>query len=69
MKKLTEYLNAARGRRLQLAEKLGIKPSAISQWKKVPLARVVEIEAATGIPREELCPDTFKRTRKAEAQA
>jgi len=67
MDKLTEYFDAARGRRLKLAEKLGVKPSAISQWKKAPIARIAEIEAATGIPREKLRPDIFKKRSKAEA--
>lgn len=59
MKKLLEYLSGKRGRRLKLAEALEINPSAISQWDEVPLARVIAVEAATGIPREELRPDVF----------
>lgn len=59
MEKLLEYLNAERGRRLELAGALGIAPSAISQWREVPLNRVIAIEALTGIPRKELRADVF----------
>lgn len=41
-----------------LAELLGISPSAVSGWKgQVPLARVLEVEAKTGVPRHRLRPD------------
>lgn len=59
MQKLLEYLSEKRGRRLELAAALKINPSAISQWEEVPLARVIAVEAATGIPREDLRPDMF----------
>lgn len=59
MEKLLEYLNAERGRRLELATALEIAPSAISQWREVPINRVIAIEALTGIPRKELRPDVF----------
>jgi hypothetical protein len=35
----------------------GLKLHSIYRWKVVPLYRVVEVEAATGIPRERLRPD------------
>jgi hypothetical protein len=59
MEKLLEYLNAERGRRAKLAEALGISSAATSQWKEVPLDRVIQIEALTGISRYELRPDVF----------
>lgn len=59
MQKLLEYLNTERGRRISLAAELNIAPSAISQWREVPLSRVLAIEKATGIPRAELRPDVF----------
>lgn len=37
----------------------GITPQAISQWKKVPAERVIEVERATGVPRQELRPDIY----------
>ncbi|MBO1325371.1 helix-turn-helix domain-containing protein [Acetobacter sp. TBRC 12305] len=45
-----------------VARLLGIHHSAVVRWEKVPDGRVVALEAATGIPREELRPDLFKRT-------
>lgn len=32
---------------------------AISQWKKVPAGRALQVEAVTGISRHELRPDIF----------
>lgn len=60
MEKLLEYFNAEHGRRIRLAEELGITPGAVSQWTKVPFDKVDEIERITGIPRHELCPEFFK---------
>ncbi|RWF78254.1 MAG: hypothetical protein EOS26_05805 [Mesorhizobium sp.] len=59
MEKLLTYLNEERGRRIELASHLGISPSAISMWTRVPADRVAEIERVTGIPRGELRPDIF----------
>ncbi len=42
-----------------LAKKLEIKPQAISQWKRIPAGRVIDVEKVTGIPREELRPDLY----------
>lgn len=47
--------------RVELARRLGITSQAISQWKKIPAERVVDIEAVTGIPREQLRPDLYRR--------
>lgn len=49
------------GGKAELGRRLGITGPAISQWDKVPAERVVEVEIATGIPREELRPDLHKR--------
>lgn len=43
----------------KLAAALEITPQAISQWDKIPLNRVFEVERITGIPRHELRPDYF----------
>lgn len=37
----------------------GVTPQAVSQWKKVPAERVLEVERVTGISRHELRPDVF----------
>jgi DNA-binding transcriptional regulator YdaS (Cro superfamily) len=42
-----------------LASKLGISKQAVSMWKRIPTDRIIAIEAATGISREELRPDLY----------
>lgn len=37
----------------------GITSQAVSQWKRVPPDRVIEVERITGISRHELRPDIF----------
>lgn len=37
----------------------GITPQAVSQWRRVPVERVLEVERVTGIPRSELRPDIY----------
>ncbi len=53
----------------KVARLLGIHHSAVLRWQDVPYERVLELEAATGIPREELRPDFFKRTPTEEVRA
>lgn len=36
-----------------------ITPQAISQWKKVPADRVIDVERVTGVSRAELRPDLY----------
>ncbi len=51
-----------RGARAKLAKALGIRHAAICQWEgTVPAARVVDVERLTGIPREALRPDLYRR--------
>jgi len=42
-----------------LAQMLGVTAQAISQWHRVPPARVMEIERLTGVSRYDLRPDIF----------
>jgi hypothetical protein len=42
-----------------IAKALNISQQAITQWKRVPINRVPEVERATGIPRHLLRPDFF----------
>jgi Uncharacterized protein conserved in bacteria, prophage-related len=37
----------------------GITSQAVSQWKKVPPERVIEVERISGVSRHELRPDIF----------
>lgn len=42
-----------------LASAIGVTSQAISQWSKVPAARVLSVEEASGISRHELRPDLY----------
>ena len=68
MDALQAYLKASRGRAVVLAASLGVFPSAISQWQRVPVERVLEVERLTGISRHELRPDIYPR-ESAESAA
>jgi DNA-binding transcriptional regulator YdaS (Cro superfamily) len=67
MDALHGYLKAERGRAFALATSLGISPSAISQWQRVPVERVIEIERLTGISRHELRPDIYPASEQESA--
>ena len=57
-------------RAAELARRLGISPEAVCQWKgKVPVNRVIAVEAATGVSREHLRPDGFAVPRPAQRRA
>ena len=51
----------AAGGLTKLAVAIGITPQAIVKWKRIPAGRIVAIEKATGIPREQLAPELFNR--------
>jgi DNA-binding transcriptional regulator YdaS (Cro superfamily) len=48
-----------------LANFIGVSPQAISQWKRVPSARVIAVERATGVSRHDLRPDLYPREEPA----
>lgn len=52
---------AVGGKAVDLARLLGLTESAISQWKRIPPNRAIEIEEKTGgkVTRYELRPDFF----------
>jgi DNA-binding transcriptional regulator YdaS (Cro superfamily) len=56
-------VDAAGGYR-SLARLLGITHQAIIQWEKVPASRMLEIERLTGVQREVLRPDLYRRRRE-----
>lgn len=60
MEHLLAYLDEERGRRQQLADALGVSPSAISMWRRIPAERVADVSRVTGIPRAKLRPDIFE---------
>ena len=45
----------------ELARRIGIARQAVQQWRRVPLDRILAVERATGVPREELRPDLYRR--------
>jgi len=42
-----------------LARALEIRPQAISQWRRIPPARVLTIERLSGVSRTRLRPDLY----------
>lgn len=68
MEHLITWFKAGRGRKIRLAETLGIHPSAVSQWVQVPAERVLDVERVSGISRHDLRPDVFGPA-SAEGQA
>lgn len=57
-----KYLLGVKNMRLsQLAVALKVNKSLVTRWaqKKVPAERVIDVEKATGIPREFLRPDLY----------
>lgn len=61
---LQAAIQAVGGVAAELARRIGVSPQALGQWEKVPLDRVLAVEAATGIDRAELRPDLFKAPRR-----
>jgi DNA-binding transcriptional regulator YdaS (Cro superfamily) len=47
-----------------LGRLLGISHQAIVQWDEIPAGRLLEIERLTGVPRETLRPDLYRRQRE-----
>ncbi len=58
-------IRAKRGLPAKVAHDLGLTRAAVLKWKKVPGERVVEVERITGIPREQLRPDIFRKPEAA----
>jgi DNA-binding transcriptional regulator YdaS (Cro superfamily) len=57
---LRAAVEAAGGSMYKLSQKLGITPSSVLAWDRVPLARVLDVEAATGVRRERLRPELYR---------
>ncbi len=56
---LVKVLKAAGGP-TRVAEYLGVVPSAVTQWERVPSRHVPRLEALTGIPGRLIRPDLYK---------
>jgi TorA maturation chaperone TorD len=48
-----------------LARELGLSQPAVTNWKRVPAERVLEVEAATGVSRSALRPDLYPDEKTA----
>jgi len=57
---LIDAIHAAGGNNA-LARAIGVTPSAVSQWDRVPAERVLQVERATGgkVDRRRLRPDLY----------
>ena len=56
---IQEAFDKERGLRLRVARELGITHGAVSQWRRVPAERVLDVSRITGIPKEDLRPDIY----------
>jgi DNA-binding transcriptional regulator YdaS (Cro superfamily) len=44
-----------------LARLLGMTAPSVLVWRRVPSHRILQVERVTGIPREELRPDLYRK--------
>lgn len=42
-----------------LARAIGVRPQSLCKWERVPPERVIQLEEATGVPREVQRPDLY----------
>lgn len=49
------------GTRYRLAVLVGIHPSSVLKWRRIPTGRIVQVEKLTGVDRTVLRPDLYKR--------
>jgi TorA maturation chaperone TorD len=49
----------------ELARRIGVLQPSVSNWSRVPSERVVSVEAATGVSRQELRPDLYDGSDRA----
>jgi DNA-binding transcriptional regulator YdaS (Cro superfamily) len=54
-----EEIVLAAGGRAALARELGISKAAVSQWRRIPVGRALDVERLTGISRHRLRPDIY----------
>ena len=67
---LRSLLNLKNMRLSQLATALNVNKSLVTRWsqKQVPAERVLQVESATGIPRDMIRPDIYGVAPKAKAK-
>src|SRR5687768_1035533 len=44
----------------ELSRLLGISQPAVSNWKRVPADRILQVESITGLPRAAIRPDLYE---------
>ena len=54
-------LSATPGLRAKVARELGITRASVLKWREIPAHRLLDVERITGIPREALRPDLFRK--------
>jgi DNA-binding transcriptional regulator YdaS (Cro superfamily) len=59
MDKPIENIIEAGGGVVALAKQLKISKGAVSQWDRVPVNRVLDVERITGIPRQQIRSDIY----------
>lgn len=60
MEEICEKAKTIAGGPAALAKAIGgLTSQAVSQWKKIPAERVLDVESVTGISRHDLRPDVF----------
>lgn len=61
-KAIDRALAAVGGRQTVLAERLGITKQAVNAWRRrgIPLRRLPDVAAATGLTVAELLPERFR---------
>jgi DNA-binding transcriptional regulator YdaS (Cro superfamily) len=70
MKEALETAKSKVGGASGLARALGdISPQAVSQWKRVPSERVIDVERVTGVSRRELRPDLYPTEEGSKPEA
>ena len=52
----------------RFARKVELSTQAIYNWKRVPAERVVEIEAISGIAREIMRPDLYRKVARRQQE-
>lgn len=57
-----ERIRAVYGLSRQIADVLGLSPSTVSEWRRVPAHHVQRVAEITGLAPEVLRPDVFRRS-------
>lgn len=50
----------------ELSRRLGLSPNSVIKWRRVPDHRIVQVEDVTGVPRETLRPDLYRKPTRTK---